>query len=229
MKPLISVIIPVLNEQKTLNDVLSYLRSLSYSHHIEIIVVDGGDDSGTLSVIRDEHTIKIKSPKGRGIQMVVGATTARGDLLLFLHADTFLPDSAFRDMLSIRMDKTVGASAFDLSINAEGLIFRIIETAANLRSRLTGIPYGDQAICVKREWYEHIGGFMSYPVMEDVDLVQRLRKSGGRVRIFSSKVRTSARRWEKEGALLCTLRNWMILGFFYLGISPVVLKRYYDD
>lgn len=229
MKPIISIIIPVLNEQATINAVLSYLRSLPYSHHIEIIVVDGDVEAGTLSVIRDEHIFKIKSPKGRGIQMALGATKARGDLLLFLHADTFLPISAFKDMLSIRMDKTVAASAFDLNINAKGLVFRIIETAANLRSRLTGIPYGDQAICVKREWYDRIGGFMSFPVMEDVDLVQRLRKNGGRMRIFSSKVRTSARRWEKEGALLCTLRNWMILGFFYLGVRPVVLKRYYDD
>ncbi|MFA6013415.1 MAG: TIGR04283 family arsenosugar biosynthesis glycosyltransferase [Desulfobacteraceae bacterium] len=229
MKPLISVIIPVLNEQATINDVLSHLRSLPYFHHIEIVVVDGDDDAGTLSVIRDEPIIKIKSPKGRGIQMAVGATNARGDLLLFLHADTFLPVTAFKDMLSIRMNKTVAASAFDLSINAEGLIFRIIETAANLRSRLTGIPYGDQAICVKREWYERVGGFMPYPVMEDVDLVQRLRKNGGCIQIFSSKVRTSARRWQKEGAFACTLRNWMILVFFYLGVSPVVLKRYYDD
>jgi len=229
MKPLISVIIPVLNEQTTINAVLSYLRSLPYSHHIEIIVVDGDNDAGTLSVILDERIIKIKSPKGRGIQMAVGATKARGDLLLFLHADTFLPVTAFADILTIRMDKTVAASAFDLSINARGLIYRIIETAATLRSRLTGIPYGDQAICVKREWYERIGGFMPYPVMEDVDLVQRLRKNGGRVRFFSSKVRTSARRWQKEGALVCTLRNWMILGFFYLGVRPVVLKRYYDD
>jgi GT2 family glycosyltransferase len=127
------------------------------------------------------------------------------------------------------MDKTVAASAFDLNINARGLIFRLIETVANLRSRWTDIPYGDQAICVKREWYERIGGFMPYPVMEDVDLVQRLRKAGGRIRIFPSKARTSARRWQKEGALVCTLRNWMILVFFYLGVSPVVLKRYYDD
>lgn len=229
MKPLISVIIPVLNEQTTINAVLAYLRSLPYAMCVEIIVVDGDDNAGTLSVIRDEHIIKMKSPKGRGIQMSMGAKSARGDLLLFLHADTFLPVAAFKDILSIRMDKAVSASAFDLNIDAEGLIFRIIETAANLRSRLTGIPYGDQAICVKREWYERIGGFMPYPVMEDVDLVQRLRKNGGRVRIFSSKVKTSARRWEKEGALLCTLRNWTILGLFYLGVSPVVLKRYYDD
>lgn len=229
MKPLISVIIPVLNEQATINDVLSYLRSLPYSHHIEIIVVDGDDDAGTLSVIEDRQIIKIISPRGRGIQMALGAKKARGDLLLFLHADTFLPATAFKDILTIRMDKGVAASAFSLNIYIGGLIFRIIETTANLRTRLTGIPYGDQALCVKRGWYERVGGFMPYPVMEDVDLVQRLRKNGGSVRIFSSKVRTSARRWEKEGVLLCTLRNWIILGLFYLGVSPEVLKRYYDD
>jgi len=229
MKPIISIIIPVLNEQATINDVLSHLRSLPCSHHIEIIVVDGDDETGTLSVIRDEQIIKIKSPKGRGIQMAMGAKKARGDLLLFLHADTFLPVTAFNDLLTIRMVKGVAASAFDLNINADGFIFRIIETVANLRSRLTGIPYGDQAICVKKEWYERIGGFMPYPVMEDVDLVQRLRKAGGLIWIFPSKARTSARRWQKEGALVCTLRNWMILGLFYLGVSPVVLKRYYDD
>jgi len=229
MKPIISIIIPVLNEQATINDVLSHLRSLPCSHHIEIIVVDGDDETGTLSVIRDEQIIKIKSPKGRGIQMAMGAKKARGDLLLFLHADTFLPVTAFNDLLTIRMVKGVAASAFDLNINADGFIFRIIETVANLRSRLTGIPYGDQAICVKKEWYERIGGFMPYPVMEEVDLVQRLRKAGGLIWIFPSKARTSARRWQKEGALVCTLRNWMILGLFYLGVSPVVLKRYYDD
>lgn len=229
MKPIISVIIPVLNEQATINAVLSHLRFLPYINHIEIIVVDGDDEVGTLSVIEDRQIIKIKSPKGRGIQMSMGAKMARGDLLLFLHADTFLPVTAFKDILTIRIDKAVAASAFDLKINAKGFVFRIIELTASLRSRLTGMPYGDQALCVKREWYERIGGFMPYPVMEDVDLVQRLRNNGGRILIFSSKVRTSARRWQKEGALVCTLRNWMILGLFYLGVSPVLLKRYYDD
>ncbi len=229
MKPVISVIIPVLNEQAVINDTLAHLHSLPCFQPIEIIVVDGDSDAGTLCVISDSRVVKITCSRGRGAQMAEGAKRARGGLIVFLHADTRLPGSAFEDVSTILDENSWAASAFDMGIAAEGTAFRVIETVANLRSRWTGIPYGDQALCVKREWYDRVGGFRPLPLMEDVDLARRLKKEGGLIRFFSSRVRTSARRWEKEGIVRCTLRNWMVLGLYYLGVAPDVLKRYYGD
>ncbi len=229
MKPVISVILPVLNEQAVINDTLSHLRSLPFSQRIEIIVADGDRGAGTLSVIRDSRVIRVTCPRGRGAQLAEGAKRASGDLLVFLHADTRLPESAFPDVLTILNENSWAASSFDMGIAAGGTAFRVIERVANFRSRWTGIPYGDQALCVKREWYERVGGFRPLPLMEDVDLVRRLKKEGGQIRFFSSKVRTSARRWEKEGIVRCTLRNWIILCLYYLGVKPEALKRYYGD
>lgn len=229
MKPVISVIIPVLNEQAKINALTTHLRTLACSGLAEIIVVDGDSKGGTLSVIRDAGAVKIKSPKGRGVQLAAGAEKARGELLLFLHADTFLPASAFTDILSIRNDTSIAASAWDLSINHPGPVYKIIGKTASLRSRLSRIPYGDQGLCVKREWYDRIGGMRPFSVMEDVDFALRLKRKGGKVLFFKGVVRTSPRRWEKEGVLVCTLRNWVILGLFFFGVGAGRLEGYYGD
>ncbi len=229
MKPVISVIIPVLNEQVSINGLISHLRLIFDTFPIEIIVVDGCDHQETLSVIQDPHVLKIGSAKGRGVQMIAGAEKASGNYLLFLHADTRLPATALSDVLSMGNDKKTAACAFDLSIDDSHPVFRLIETMVNVRSRAMGLPFGDQALCVKREWYDTVCGFRPYPLMEDVDLVCRLKRRKGRIRMVSSKVTTSARRWRKEGIVFCTVRNWMILFLFFGGIRPEVLKRFYND
>lgn len=229
MKPLISIILPVLNEQATINSVLTHLHCLFRNWPSEIIVVDGDARKRTLSVISDPEVKKISSVKGRGIQMAAGARVAEGDLLLFLHADTRLPSTAPQDIQSILHDKNTAACAFDLAIDDAHPVFRMIEKTANVRSRISGLPFGDQALCIKREWYDKVGGFRPYPLMEDVDLMRRLKRIRGRVKIFPAKVRTSARRWHKEGILYCTLRNWMILALYFLGVRPQSLMRFYMD
>jgi GT2 family glycosyltransferase len=119
------------------------------------------------------------------------------------------------------------AGAFDLGIRTERKIFRITERYVALRSRLTRVPFGDQAIFIRRDYFEHIGGYSNIPIMEDVDLMRRIRKKGDRICIIPEKVMTSARRWEKEGVLCATLRNWMLQSSYALGVPPERLAKYY--
>jgi GT2 family glycosyltransferase len=136
--------------------------------------------------------------------------------------------NAFRDIESvIRSGKDVVGGAFDLGISSPKWIFRVIETISSFRSRITRIPYGDQAIFMKSGYFRKIGSFSIFPIMEDVDLMLRVGRSGGKIRIIPEKVRTSSRRWEKEGILFCTFRNWLLIMLFFCGVSPVQLAKYY--
>jgi len=194
---------------------------------IEIIVVDGDPEKSTLQSIKDPDIIKIVSPAGRGVQMNHGARAATADLLLFLHADTVLPENALKAILGISRDKGVAAGAFDLAIGDAHPAFRIIEKVATLRSRITRIPFGDQAVFFKSECFWALGGYKPIALMEDVDIMRRLKKKGYKIRFIADSVITSARRWKKEGLVYTTLRNWMLQLLFYFGVSPEKLKMYY--
>jgi hypothetical protein len=148
-------------------------------------------------------------------------------VLVFLHADSRLPPAAFSLIAGALDDPKVVGGAFDLAIDSGGFAFRLIERAASLRSRLTRIPYGDQAIFLRRGYFHEIGRYRDIPLMEDVDLMRRIRRRGDRICILSERVLTSARRWQKEGALYCTLRNWTIFTLYTLGVSPERLVRFY--
>ncbi|RJP80099.1 MAG: glycosyltransferase [Desulfobacteraceae bacterium] len=232
MSPFFSIIIPVFNEMDQINQVIRHLSVLSAGYDFEIIVVDGNPAGNTIQAI-DEigwrmPVKKLLSPKGRGIQMNTGAAHADGKILLFLHADTILNPNAFQDIESvIRSEKEVVGGAFDLGIDSPKLIFRIIERVSSFRSRITRIPYGDQAIFMKSGYFHKIGCFSTFPIMEDVDLMLRVGRSGGKIRIIPEKVRTSSRRWEKEGVLFCTFRNWLLIMLFFCGVSPAWLAKYY--
>jgi len=154
--PRISIIIPVLNESDSINGLISHLLSLDNSKQTETIVVDGDQDGGTLKAIMDMEVIKIKSPQGRGQQMNVGAEAARGQLLLFLHADTELPRNAFTLIQSAMEEPRFVAGAFDLGIRSERLVFSIIESISSMRSRITRIPFGDRAIFVRKNYFDTI-------------------------------------------------------------------------
>jgi rSAM/selenodomain-associated transferase 2 len=156
-----------------------------------------------------------------------GVRAAGGDILVFLHADTELPANAFRSISSIMLKGRFAGGAFDLAIDARGLIFRVIEWVTSNRSRLTRIPYGDQAIFLGRDSFMRIGGYRDIPLMEDVDLMRRLKARGDRIFIIREKVKTSARRWEREGVLRCTARNWAIMLLYLLGVRPERLARWY--
>jgi rSAM/selenodomain-associated transferase 2 len=225
--PALSIIIPVLNESAGINDLVAHLRAADSEGKAEIIVVDGDPDGGTVDTIDDLSVAKVKSSRGRGKQMNEGAKIAKGKLLLFLHADTELPPEAF-SLIATAMGKGkfVGG-AFDLAIKSVKLPFRLIELMASLRSRATRIPFGDQAIFIGSAYFRTIGGFPEIPLMEDVELMRRIKKEKNRICIVRQKVMTSARRWEKEGILRCTLRNWLLQILYYSGVSPFKLARWY--
>ena len=223
----ISVIIPVYNEPYTINKTLEHLNCLKTEKKMEIIVVDGHISRTTLKSIKDKKAIKIYSSRGRGIQMNAGARAARSETLLFLHADTLPPDNSPELILqTLSAPKTV-AGSFDLGILSDKPIFRLIEKMVHIRSRLTRIPYGDQGIFIKKHFFDSIGGYGKIPIMEDVDLMRRVKKSGGRIKIINRKILTSPRRWEHEGAVYCTLRNWILILLYLLGVPAEKLSKHY--
>ncbi len=148
-------------------------------------------------------------------------------MLLFLHADTLLPPQALRLIGTALADTGIVAGAFDLGFDTGKRIFRITEKYAALRTRLTRIPFGDQAIFVRRAYFEKIGGYAEIPLMEDVELMGRIRKRGDRICIIPLKVLTSPRRYEQEGILYCTFRNWALQLCYRAGVSPEKLIKWY--
>lgn len=232
MKPDISIIIPVLNESETIQTALECLENHSTGKTIEIVVVDADPDAMTLEAIHFKNAsgLQIKtdiSGKGRGIQMNRGAELASGPVLLFLHADTLLPEGAIYTILSTLHDPHIVGGAFDLGIRSSRWGYRIIENVANARSRITRLPYGDQAIFLRRDYFHMIGGFSRIPIMEDVDIMRRIKKRGDSIRIVGKRVQTDPRRWEKEGLVFGTLRNWVLMVLYLVGVSPHKLVRYY--
>lgn len=232
--PRISIIIPVYREARIICGTLAHLdrlsSDLSNEGAPEIIVVDGDRRRETLNEIRRISRIPVipeVSEKGRGIQMNAGARQATGEILLFLHADTRLPLQGLHRIRFAMSDPEVMGGAFDLGIDSKRRIFRILERVASIRSRLTRIPYGDQAIFIRSSFFREIGGFQDIPIMEDVDLMRRIKRAGGSIVFLPEKVRTSPRRWEREGIMRGTLRNWSLLVLYLFGASPVNLARYY--
>ncbi len=227
MKPLLSIIVPVFDEDRIINDLIEHLHGLPSGNGCEVIIVDGNQSQNTLKAIFRGDVKKIASFKGRGAQMNAGAAVAKGKILLFLHADTLLPPPALDQILLTLKQPDIVGGAFDLGINSNRWGFRLIETVASLRSRITRIPYGDQAIFIKKTVFERLGGFGEIPLMEDVDLMQRVKKTGQKIAIIPLKVLTSPRRWEKEGLLFSTLRNWILISLYLLGVSPQRLAKFY--
>jgi rSAM/selenodomain-associated transferase 2 len=156
-----------------------------------------------------------------------GAVAATGDILLFLHADTLLPTGAFEKIITIMRTGRYVGGAFDLGIVSDRTSYRIIECAASYRSRLTRIPYGDQAIFIRKDVFMGLGGYREFPIMEDVELMRSIKRSGHRIFIIATKVKTSPRRWEKEGIIYCTVRNWVLMTLYLLGVKPNTLARFY--
>ncbi len=148
-------------------------------------------------------------------------------ILLFLHTDTELPEEAFDGISSVIDNREYAGGAFDLGIESGRWIFRLIEKLVFVRTRATRIPYGDQAIFIRRECFETLKGFKDIPIMEDVEFMQRLKKSGYKISIIPQKVKTSSRRWEREGILYCTVRNWALISLYSIGVKPEKLVKFY--
>jgi rSAM/selenodomain-associated transferase 2 len=230
--PEISIIIPVFNESETIQRTLEHLAFQSVGKAVEVVVVDADPQKRTLKIIDLESTPDLvlktdTSVMGRGLQMNKGAELASGPILLFLHADTFLPAGGMDAILSTLQDPDIIGGAFDLGIRSSKWGYRIIEKVATARSRITRLPYGDQAIFLRRDYFHKIGGFRIIPIMEDVDIMRRIKRRGNTIEIIRKRVQTDPRRWEKEGLVLGTLRNWMLMSLYLMGVSPHTLGKYY--
>ena len=161
--------------------------------------------------------------------MNAGASVARGEVLIFLHADTEPPLHALKKIDSLLERSECVGGAFDLGIRSDRLILKAIGKLASWRSHLTRVPFGDQAIFLRREYFNRIGGYKEIPLMEDVELMRRIKKLGDEIWIFHDRVMTSPRRWEKEGVVYCTFRNWTLQVLYLLGISPRRLAFFYKS
>jgi len=216
----ISVIIPVLHEEKNINRTIEHLRSLPGGGKLEIIVVDGAPGKDTLKALRYTNVKKTSSAAGRGIQMNRGAFMAEGDILLFLHADTTLPEKGPGLIISALEDHDIAAGAFDLKFIKVSPLIDMLVPLHNLMRRVSRTPYGDQAIFIRRSVFRELGGFREIRLFEDMDLMKRLRKGGYRIRIIKESVRTSARNFNERGAVRTLIRNILIVTLYHLGVHP---------
>jgi rSAM/selenodomain-associated transferase 2 len=220
----ISVIIPALNEEATIK---ACLESAQRLNPLEIIVIDGGSTDRTREVAQDAGAIVVKSPKGRGIQMNEGASIAKGEILLFLHADTLMPEA--RISLLAEDLKGYAGGFFKLKFNDNSLSTRLVELFANVRARMLSLPYGDQAIFIKRDVFEKVGGFKEYPFLEDLDMAMRIRRLG-KLKYIPYGIIASSRRIKKGfpfSPILVSLRNALIALLFVLGVRPSKLIKLY--
>ncbi|HIK03962.1 MAG TPA: TIGR04283 family arsenosugar biosynthesis glycosyltransferase [Trichormus sp. M33_DOE_039] len=219
----ISIIIPTLNEAANIKQAIATTQP---STNIEVIVVDAGSQDYTVA-IADSLGIKvILSTPGRAVQMNAGAAAANGEILLFLHADTHLP-LGFDDMIRTSLQQPrIVAGAFTLQIAAPLLALRLVEWGVKWRSHFLQIPYGDQAIFITKAIFQEMGGFPELPIMEDFELIRRLKRIG-KIAILPTPVVTSARRWLKKGIFQTTLINQIVIIGYLFGVPPQRLRNWY--
>jgi len=224
----LSIIIPTLNEAENIVSLLKALQYLRKINH-EIILVDAGSTDKTIELAKKWVDFIELSKKGRAIQQNSGAKVANGDVLLFLHADTHLPETFLNEILVLKKSTNFNWGRFDVQLSGKQLGFRVIEFMMNFRSRLTGIATGDQAIFVKKEMFEQINGFSNLSLMEDIDLSSRLNKIS---KPYCSKLKviTSSRRWEQNGLINTIILMWWYRLQFFFGVdSHKIEQKYYSD
>lgn len=221
----LSVVIPALNEAANLARLLPDL--LAREPGVEVIVVDGGSNDGSHDVVWRLPAVRwLPGPRGRARQMNAGAGASTGAVLLFLHADTRLPDGAIAAIDAALADPAVVGGRFDVRLDSPRMLLAVVGWMMNLRSRLSGISTGDQAIFVRRAVFDEMRGYADIPLMEDVELTQRLKRRG-RVAALRLRVTTSARKWEQEGVLRTIVLMWLLRLLYALGVSPARLHRWY--
>jgi rSAM/selenodomain-associated transferase 2 len=218
-----SVIVPTLDEASVIAVTLTAARAAA---NVELIVVDGGSSDDTVRIARDLADEVLSTARGRALQMNAGARMARGDVFLFLHADTRLPVGYAAAIGAALEDAGAVGGRFDLRLDAPGVAYRLLERAITTRSRLTRVATGDQAIFVRRAVFERLGGFPLLPLMEDVALARALKRTG-RVACLRDAVLTSARRWQRHGLARTVVLMWTLKLAYYVGVSPERLARAY--
>jgi rSAM/selenodomain-associated transferase 2 len=223
--PGLSIVIPVLNEAELIEAALDRLAPYR-QRGVEVIVVDGGSRDGTAARAASGADRVLVAPRGRGPQMNAGAVQAVGDVLLFLHADTRLPSRADRLLVDglARSGRLWGR--FDVDIAGGHRLLPLVARMMNLRSRASGIATGDQALFVRRDAFESVGGYPEIALMEDIALSRRLKRLGPPL-CLPDRVTTSGRRWERNGVLQTILLMWRLRLLYFLGADPARLARRY--
>jgi len=222
----VSVVIPTLHEAATIAETVR--RLLAEDPRPEVVVADGGSGDGTPAVAEAAGAIVVPSVRGRGRQLNRGAAAATGDVLVFLHADCRLEPGGLAAARRILADPRVAAAGFRQVIDGDSRWFPWIARAADARVRWLRTIYGDSGLAVRRETFRVVGGFPDVVLFEDVGISARLRRQG-RFHLLRHRIHVSARRWESEGVVRATLRNWWILTRYLTGASPERLSRYYAD
>ena len=226
-QPLLSIIIPVFNEAKIAKFYLEKLEKLESSDNLELLIIDGGSSDRTVEICQAFPVKVLISPqKGRAAQMNLGAKQAQGKFLLFLHLDSELPSQYLIEIQQTLNNPNIVAGAFKFQVDSTGFTFRLLEYLVNLRSRFLGLPYGDQGLFIKAETFGELGGFKNLPIMEDYELIQRLKQQG-QIAIANIAILTSGRRWQKFGIMKTTLINQLIILGYHLQIPPQTLATWY--
>lgn len=221
----LSIIVPALNEAAGIQSVLAPLQPLRERGH-EVIVVDGGSTDGTPALAAPLADRVISSRRGRAVQQNAGAAAASGDVLLFLHADTTLPDGADVLVLDGLRRTGRGWGRFDVRLSGSHPLLRVVERMIGIRSRVSGIATGDQAIFVRREWFRRVGGYPKLPLMEDVAITRALKLLGPPL-CLRDRVTTSSRRWDDRGVARTILLMWRLRWAYFRGVDPAELARRY--
>ena len=219
----ISVIIPTLNEESHIEKTLQSV--IKQAGDYELFIVDGGSTDNTIAIAK-RYTSVIDSKRGRAIQMNAGASLCKGDILLFLHADTLLPDDAFRELRKRMRDDTVSGGSFYIAFDADNFILRGISFITRFNFRL--FHFGDQGIFVRRDVFQKLHGYKDMPIMEDYDFYKRLRKQG-KVILVRMPVISSARRFIKKGVIRQLLINKFVVLAYWAGVDIQTINRFYDD
>jgi rSAM/selenodomain-associated transferase 2 len=220
----LSVIIPALNEAASISHAIGSSWAAGAS---EVIVVDGGSTDGTAAIASSLNCALIHSIPGRAVQQNTGAKLAKGDVLLFLHADNYLASKQVAEQIAAVMSVPSRLhGALTQRIDAPGLAYRLIERGNAARVRFCGLPYGDQAIFIRRATFFDQGGFPEEPILEDLMFMYRLRRLAWPV-LLPGPVVVSSRRWEKHGVCHQTLRNWWLLAQYACGAKPTALAEHY--
>ena len=219
----ISIVVPTLDEEKTLSATLAPLREPQV---LEVIVADGGSGDGTQEIAARFADRVIEARRGRAAQMNAGAKLAQGDILLFLHADTIVPTGFAAAIVRALTDADVIGGRFDLELDDRGVAYRTIAAMIRLRSRWTRAFTGDQALFIRRDAFERLGGYPDEPLLEDLALSVAMKRAG-RIACLRERVVTSARRWRERGVARTVLLMWAIRGLYAAGVPPRRLARWW--
>ena len=216
----------MLNEAASIASTLGALRR--GAPDAEIVVVDGGSIDSSVAIAQPLCDTLIGASRGRAHQMNAGARASHGDALVFVHADTLVPSSFAADIASALSDPAVVGGRFDVRLDSAALAYRVIGAMISLRSRISRTGTGDQAIFVRREVFDRLGGFPNLELCEDLEFARRLKRAG-RIACLRARVTTSARRWNRDGVIRTIVRMWLIRAMYLMGVAPARLKRMYSD